>query len=36
MQHGATQTEAVTVLFLTNKKFEIHYTQPASAGEKLA
>ena len=25
MEHGATQTEDVTVLFLTNKKFEIHY-----------
>ena len=28
MQHGATQQEDVTVLFLTNKRFEIHY-QPA-------
>ena len=28
MQHGATQTEDVTVLFITNKKFEIWY-QPA-------
>ena len=27
MQHGATQGEDVTVLFLTNKKFEIHYAQ---------
>ena len=25
MEHGATQTEDVTVLFLTNKRFEIHY-----------
>jgi hypothetical protein len=25
IQHGATQTEDVTVHFLTNKKFEIHY-----------
>ncbi len=24
MQHGATQTEDVAVLFLTNKRFEIH------------
>ena len=28
MQHGATQTEDVTVLFITNKKFEIHYVPP--------
>lgn len=27
MQHGATQTEDVAVLFLTNKTFEIHYAQ---------
>jgi quercetin dioxygenase-like cupin family protein len=27
MEHGATQTEDVTVLFLTNKRFEIHYVQ---------
>jgi hypothetical protein len=33
MQHGATQTEDVTVLFITNKKFEIHYV-PAPAGMK--
>jgi hypothetical protein len=25
MQHGATQTDDVTVPFITNKKFEIHY-----------
>ena len=25
MEHGATQTEDVTVLFITNKKFEIWY-----------
>ena len=25
MEHGATQQEDVTVLFITNKKFEIHY-----------
>ena len=25
MEHGATQDTDVTVLFLTNKKFEIHY-----------
>jgi quercetin dioxygenase-like cupin family protein len=25
MEHGATQREDVTVLFITNKKFEIHY-----------
>ena len=28
MQHGATQTEDVTALFLTNKKFEIWYQKP--------
>ena len=28
MEHGATQTEDVTALFLTNKKFEIWYQQP--------
>jgi hypothetical protein len=28
MEHGATQQHDVTVLFLTNKKFEIHYQQP--------
>jgi hypothetical protein len=28
MQHGATQTQDVTVLFITNKRFEIHYRQP--------
>jgi quercetin dioxygenase-like cupin family protein len=27
MEHGATQDNDVTVLFLTNKKFEIHYQQ---------
>ena len=27
MEHGATQREDVTVLFLTNKRFEIHYVQ---------
>jgi quercetin dioxygenase-like cupin family protein len=27
MQHGATQDQDVTVLFITNKKFEIHYRQ---------
>ena len=27
MQHGATQDTDVTVLFITNKKFEIHYVQ---------
>jgi len=31
MQHGATQTEDVTVLFITNKKFEIHYVPPPAA-----
>jgi len=31
MQHGATQNEDVTVLFITNKKFEIHYVQPQPA-----
>lgn len=25
MEHGATQDTDVTVLFITNKKFEIHY-----------
>ena len=25
MQHGATADQAVTVLFITNKRFEIHY-----------
>jgi len=29
MEHGATQHNDVTVLFLTNKKFEIHY-EPSS------
>ena len=28
MEHGATQAEDVTVLFLTNKRFEIHYVKP--------
>ena len=28
MEHGAMQDNDVTVLFLTNKKFEIHYQQP--------
>jgi hypothetical protein len=28
MEHGATQTEDVTVLFITNKTFEIWYEQP--------
>ena len=28
MQHGATQDTDVTVLFITNKKFEIHYVPP--------
>jgi quercetin dioxygenase-like cupin family protein len=27
MQHGATQAEDVTVLFLTNKRFKIHYVK---------
>ena len=27
MEHGATQDTDVTVLFITNKKFEIHYVQ---------
>ena len=30
MQHGATQTEDVTVLFITNKKFEIWHEKPAA------
>jgi hypothetical protein len=33
MQHGATQTEPVTVLFLTNKKFEIHCMRLAGMDE---
>jgi hypothetical protein len=28
MQHGATQEADVTVLFITNKKFEIFYKKP--------
>lgn len=28
MQHGATQTQDVTVLFITNKKFEIWHEKP--------
>ena len=28
MQHGATQERDVTVLFITNKKFEIWYQKP--------
>ena len=28
MQHGATQIEDVTVLFITNKKFEIWHENP--------
>jgi hypothetical protein len=28
MEHGATQSEDVTVLFITNKKFEIWYQKP--------
>ena len=31
MEHGATQTEDVTVLFITNKKFEIWYEKSAGA-----
>ncbi len=31
MEHGATQTADVTVLFITNKPFEIWYEQPAPA-----
>ena len=29
MEHGATAEEPVTVLFITNKPFEIHYKDPA-------
>jgi hypothetical protein len=25
MEHGATETEDVTFLFITNEKFEIHF-----------
>ncbi|MEI7789576.1 MAG: cupin domain-containing protein [Alphaproteobacteria bacterium] len=31
MEHGATQTEDVTVLFITNKKFEIWYEKSVGA-----
>jgi quercetin dioxygenase-like cupin family protein len=34
MQHGATQQEDVTVLFITNKKFEIHYVQPEQGRDR--
>ena len=29
MEHGATAEQDVTVLFITNKRFEIHYRQQA-------
>jgi hypothetical protein len=29
MEHGATPERDVTVLFITNKPFEIHYSSPS-------